>query len=176
MKRIILTTVSVLALGLGGAGLSYAAGDMSGNAETAPSATGTSTMPSAAGTSQSPYSAGTTSQSTMPSMSGTSQWGTSSRTGGRNEIMDVQQKLQADNLYNGKIDGLLGPQTRRAIREFQQQNNLRVTARLDRETRNSLLGTGSVGQGSSIPPKSNTPMMPSTAPSPSHSGTGSTTK
>jgi hypothetical protein len=33
----------------------------------------------------------------------------------RAEISDVQQKLQADNLYRGKVDGMLGPETRRAI-------------------------------------------------------------
>jgi peptidoglycan hydrolase-like protein with peptidoglycan-binding domain len=59
----------------------------------------------------------------------------------RAEIRDVQQKLQADNLYSGKIDGKLGPQTRRAIAEYQKQNSLRVTANLDRQTRDSLLGT-----------------------------------
>lgn len=59
----------------------------------------------------------------------------------RAEITDVQQKLQADNLYSGKIDGMLGRQTRRAIAEYQKQNGLRVTANLDRQTRDSLLGT-----------------------------------
>jgi peptidoglycan hydrolase-like protein with peptidoglycan-binding domain len=59
----------------------------------------------------------------------------------RAEITDVQQKLQADNLYSGKIDGKLGPQTRRAIAEYQKQNGLRVTANLDRQTRDSLLGS-----------------------------------
>src|SRR6516164_6634553 len=53
----------------------------------------------------------------------------------RAEISDVQQKLQADNLYSGKIDGMLGPETRRAIADYQKQNGLRVTANLDRQTR-----------------------------------------
>ena len=38
------------------------------------------------------------------------------------EVRDIQQKLQADNLYSGKIDGILGPQTRRAIADYQKQN------------------------------------------------------
>jgi hypothetical protein len=66
----------------------------------------------------------------------------------RAEIADVQQKLQADNLYNGKIDGMLGPETRRAIADYQKQNDLRVTANLDRQTRDSLLGT----MGTATPP------------------------
>lgn len=64
------------------------------------------------------------------------------------DVRDVQQKLQADNLYQGKIDGMLGAQTRRAIAEYQKQNGLRVTANLDRQTRDSLLGT----TGTATPP------------------------
>jgi peptidoglycan hydrolase-like protein with peptidoglycan-binding domain len=74
----------------------------------------------------------------------------------RAEITDVQQKLQADNLYSGKIDGMLGPETRRAIADYQKQNGLRVTANLDRQTRDSLLGT----MGTATPPASGTRMTP----------------
>ena len=194
MRRLILSTVSVLALGLGGAGLVYAQGDMSSTSKpagaTAPSASGTSqygasgtaTTPSGAGTSQPGYTGGTTSQSTMPSTSGTSQPGytggatsqstmpsTSARSHARmsrhDEIMEVQQKLQQDNLYSGKIDGRLNRETRQALRNFQKQNGLRVTANLDRETRTSLLGAG---HGSSTPPRSHM--------APSHSGGISTTR
>jgi peptidoglycan hydrolase-like protein with peptidoglycan-binding domain len=38
----------------------------------------------------------------------------------RAEISEVQQKLQADNLYHGKIDGVLGPETRRALAEAER--------------------------------------------------------
>jgi peptidoglycan hydrolase-like protein with peptidoglycan-binding domain len=91
----------------------------------------------------------------------------------RAEVRDVQQKLQADNLYSGKIDGKLGPQTRRAIADYQKQNGLRVTANLDRQTRDSLLGT----MGTGTPPASATGMAPSPsqggakAPTPSQGGT-----
>jgi peptidoglycan hydrolase-like protein with peptidoglycan-binding domain len=74
----------------------------------------------------------------------------------RAEIRDVQVKLQADKFYNGKIDGMLGPQTRRALAEYQKQNGLRVTANLDRQTRDSLLGT----MGTATPPASTTRMTP----------------
>ncbi len=74
----------------------------------------------------------------------------------RAEISGIQQKLQADNLYNGKIDGMLGPQTRRAIADYQKQNGLRVTANLDRQTRDSLLGT----MGTANPPAPATRMTP----------------
>ena len=90
----------------------------------------------------------------------------------RAEITDVQQKLQADNLYSGKIDGMLGPETRRAIADYQKQNGLRVTANLDRQTRDSLLGT----MGTANPPASATPMTPApgqggaNAPAPNQGG------
>jgi len=92
----------------------------------------------------------------------------------RAEITDVQQKLRAEKLYQGKIDGMLGPQTRRALADYQKQNGLRVTANLDRETRNSLLGN--MGTGS--PPPSATHTMPAPSqgtaqsPAPAPGGTG----
>jgi peptidoglycan hydrolase-like protein with peptidoglycan-binding domain len=147
-------------LGLG-TGLAFAAGNMPSNPATA----GGSNMPAAAGTSQPGSNTGTSTgsampSSTMPGMTGMS--GTSGPTGWRSEVMEVQQKLQADNLYSGKIDGRLGPETRQALRSYQKQNNLRVTARLDRETRNSILGTEAGGQGSSMTPGTgNMPKTPS---------------
>ena len=91
----------------------------------------------------------------------------------RAEITDVQQKLQADNLYSGKIDGMLGPQTRRAIADYQKQNGLRVTANLDRQTRDSLLGA----MGTANPPAPATRMTPAPSqgganmPAPNQGGT-----
>ena len=82
----------------------------------------------------------------------------------RAEISDIQQKLQADNLYQGKIDGVLGRETRRALAEYQRQNGLRVTANLDRQTRNSLLGN----TGTATPPSSTARTMPA----PSQGGAG----
>ena len=72
------------------------------------------------------------------------------------EVRDIQQKLQADNLYSGKIDGMLGSQTRRAIADYQKQNGLHVTANLDRQTRDSLLGTA----GTATPPVPTIRMTP----------------
>jgi peptidoglycan hydrolase-like protein with peptidoglycan-binding domain len=78
----------------------------------------------------------------------------------RAEVRDIQQKLQADNLYSGKVDGLMGSQTRRAIAEFQKQNGLRVTASLDRQTRDSLLGTMGTATPPAQPPAHAMPMPP----------------
>lgn len=64
----------------------------------------------------------------------------------------AQQRLQAAGLYRGPIDGVAGPKTRHAVAEFQRQNNLRPTARLDRNTRDRLMsGNQAVGVGSTAP-------------------------
>jgi peptidoglycan hydrolase-like protein with peptidoglycan-binding domain len=94
--------------------------------------------------------------------------------GSRAEIKDIQQKLKADNLYRGNIDGLMGPETRQALASYQKQNGLRVTASLDRQTRDSLLGTmgtatppgstPSTMSGTAMPPKSTQSMTPGTTP------------
>lgn len=49
------------------------------------------------------------------------------------EIQDVQQSLN-DEGYSLSVDGVWGPQTRDAIRNFQQANNLDVTGTLDSQT------------------------------------------
>jgi len=88
-------------------------------------------------------------------------------------VRDVEQKLQSDNLYSGKIDGVIGPQTRRAVADYQKQNGLRVTANLDRQTRDSLLGT----TGTATPPAPTTRMTPAPSqgganvPAPNQGGT-----
>jgi hypothetical protein len=112
------------------------------------------------GTSQPGYNQGTNANTGMSGMNESSQWG-----GGHNQVMEVQQKLQAANLYSGKIDGIMGPETRQALRSYQQQNGLHVTARLDRQTLDSILGNGATGQGSSMPPGTSNMPQPNPAPS-----------
>jgi peptidoglycan hydrolase-like protein with peptidoglycan-binding domain len=194
VRKVLLATVSVVALGLGGAGLAFAAGTTNSNTGTG---AGT-TMPNAAGTTQPGYNPGTGAGATMPNAAGTTQPSYNSRTGAamgantgtgtsgynqgmnantgmtgtngsqwggqmsrRDEVREVQQRLQADNLYSGKIDGVMGPETRQAVRSFQQQNGLRVNARLDRQTADAILGNGSSGQGSHMTPGTgNAPQTP----------------
>jgi len=54
-------------------------------------------------------------------------------------VKAAQQKLKAEGLYNGVIDGRIGPQTQAAVRRFQQQNGLKTTAMLDRDTLQRLM-------------------------------------
>jgi hypothetical protein len=58
-------------------------------------------------------------------------------------VREAQRALQRRGLYEGKIDGLNGPQTRAAVAAFQKQNGLKETARLDRVTMNKLMHGGS---------------------------------
>src|SRR5260370_40925490 len=112
-----------------------------------PTPAGTAQCGYTGGTAQPGYTGGTTSQSTMPATSATSHRSANARMSRHEETVEVQQKLQQDNLYNGRIDGRLNRQTRQALPSFQNQKSLRVAATLDRETPDSLAGTGSMGQG-----------------------------
>jgi Putative peptidoglycan binding domain len=53
-------------------------------------------------------------------------------------VAAVQARLARDGYYRGKIDGILGPETRRAILSFQSDHGLRVTGNLTRETLSTL--------------------------------------
>ncbi len=47
---------------------------------------------------------------------------------------DIQIALKTAGFYQGKIDGVIGPKTRRAIREFQAENNLAVDGKVGPKT------------------------------------------
>lgn len=53
-------------------------------------------------------------------------------------IKAAQAQLKQEGLYNGRIDGIVGPKTKQALRTFQQQNKLPQTASLNPETLNAL--------------------------------------
>jgi len=69
----------------------------------------------------------------------------------RDKIKQVQQKLQAQGLYHGPIDGIRGPKTKQALAAYQRNHGLRPTAQPDRPTMDSLaLGQNTSGSGSSM--------------------------
>jgi len=72
------------------------------------------------------------------------------------EIMQTQNKLSAEGLYKGKIDGINGPEMQTALRQFQDENGLQQTGRLDFQTAQKLglntAGIANQGSGSSVPP------------------------
>jgi hypothetical protein len=53
-------------------------------------------------------------------------------------IANVQSALQQQGYYQGEVDGLLGPQTRSAIADYQRANGLVETAAIDQPTLQSL--------------------------------------
>lgn len=62
------------------------------------------------------------------------------------DIKQVQTTLQDKGYNPGKVDGILGPRTRAAIRQYQQSEALPVTGRLDNETAGKLgVGPESIG-------------------------------
>ena len=56
-----------------------------------------------------------------------------------NEIRSVQAALRRLGIYSGQVDGILGPDTHRAIEDYQVKNKLPVTGQPDRGL-NALLG------------------------------------
>ena len=55
--------------------------------------------------------------------------------------------------YDGSLDGVVGPETQRAISGFQKSNSLELTGALDQQTADAFNDGPVVGQGSSTPPK-----------------------
>ena len=64
----------------------------------------------------------------------------------RGDIKKVQETLRDKGYYTAPVDGILGRQTRAAIRQYQQSENLPVTGRLDAETAGKL-GVGPESEG-----------------------------
>jgi peptidoglycan hydrolase-like protein with peptidoglycan-binding domain len=119
IRKLVLGTASVLALGIGGAALNLVANaDDSANAASEPS----HHLINAANPS-------------------------------KDDIRWVQVELHTIGLYNGSLDGVAGPKTKRGLMEFQENNGLDRTAALDQQTADVLLGHTGVGQVSGTPPK-----------------------
>jgi len=126
MRKLILGTASVLALAIGGAALDFAA-----DAGDVPNPVGN-----------------------VPSASGTSHHWLNAANLSKDDIRWAQLELHTMGLYNGSLDGVVGPETKQAILGFQASNALERTATLDQQTADALIGNNGVGgEGSSMPPK-----------------------
>ncbi len=60
----------------------------------------------------------------------------------RDDIRWAQVELRARGLYRGSLDGVVGPETRHALSQFQQIHGLGRTASLDAQTWEALTGSG----------------------------------
>lgn len=54
-------------------------------------------------------------------------------------LRDAQTSLVNLGYYNGKADGLMGPKTVRALKDFQKDKHLRVSGKLTKETYNAII-------------------------------------
>jgi peptidoglycan hydrolase-like protein with peptidoglycan-binding domain len=128
MRKLIMATASVLALGIAGSGVGHAAD---------------------------PYNSSTTTPAN-PGTSPGSAMQTPGRTAAVNlsedQIKAAQQQLKAAGLYKGTIDGKMGTETQQAIEQFQQKRGLPATGTLDEETMVALQGNNRSQAGSSVNP------------------------
>ena len=53
---------------------------------------------------------------------------------------DIQQALKNTGLYSGEIDGIIGPRTEKAIKDFQQKNDLEADGKVGEKTWGKLKG------------------------------------
>lgn len=135
IRKLILGTASVLALGIGGAALDFSADadDVSNTAGNLPSAPGIS-----------------------------HDWLNAAHPS-KDDIRWAQVKLHMIGLYNGSLDGVIGPETKRALLRFQESNDLARTATLDQQTADALIGNTGVGEGSSMPKRAGAGSMTNSA-------------
>lgn len=61
--------------------------------------------------------------------------------GNTNTVVEVQRRLARAGYYHGAIDGIMGPQTRRAIRAYESDHNMPAYGVIDRQ----LLATMGLG-------------------------------
>ncbi len=67
----------------------------------------------------------------------------------KSDIKRAQEALRDKGYYEGSIDGIIGPMTRKAIREYQKAENLPVNGQLDTQTA-SKLGVSPVTVGEKL--------------------------
>jgi peptidoglycan hydrolase-like protein with peptidoglycan-binding domain len=82
----------------------------------------------------------------------------------RGDTKNAQQALQAKGYNPGPIDGVHGPRTSAALRDYQKAEGLKVTGEMDAETRAKLMASGPTSPAAS---PATTPASPSTVGSPS---------
>jgi peptidoglycan hydrolase-like protein with peptidoglycan-binding domain len=134
IKKLILGTASVLALGIGGAALDLVAAN---------------DVPNASGT--------------VSATSETSHHWLNTAKLSRDDVRWAQLNLRNRGLYKGSLDGVIGPETGRALAIFQRSKGLARTGTLDQRTADALIGNADIGYGSSMPPNSASAGPPTTS-------------
>ena len=102
--------------------------------------------PTSANTTQSSdqsYSSPFASQANVSSQQSSSAQGDSS------QVSQIQQALNDKGLNAGPVDGKMGPKTKSALKQFQQQQGLQASGQLDSQTLAALNTNGSASASSS---------------------------
>jgi peptidoglycan hydrolase-like protein with peptidoglycan-binding domain len=86
-------------------------------------------------------------------------------------VKQVQQQLSDKGLSPGPVDGVMGPKTRDALKQFQQQQGMTASGSLDQQTLTAL-GVDASGSGATSGSSSSGSMDNSSSP-PSGSSSGS---
>ncbi len=77
------------------------------------------------------------------------------RVASNDDVTAAQQALKDKGFDPGPIDGRMGPRTHAAISDFQKKEGLKVTGRLDSDTKSHLTGTAATS--STATPSTTTP-------------------
>jgi len=80
---------------------------------------------------------------------------------GSHDVRQAQQALMDKGIDPGPIDGKMGPRTKAALSEYQQKENLKVTGRLDSQTKDKLIAANAAPAAS---PSTITPPATGAAP------------
>jgi len=166
----------VLALAVVGALIAtMAVAQTGGGSSTAPTTSGAK-QPGAGGSSTSPSTSADTGKSTSDtgmksdkSDMSTGRGTRGVRGGDREQVRAVQQALKDKGHDPGTIDGVMGPKTRSALRDFQKKEGIKDTGRLDQETMSKLGVEGSKTSSGGTP-------STGTSASPATSGSAGTDK
>lgn len=62
-------------------------------------------------------------------------------------VRKVQQTLQSEGMQVGQVDGMMGPETESALRQYQQKHNLQPTGKIDSATLSAMKISSSGASG-----------------------------
>ena len=125
MRKLLLSTVAILSLAAAAPATAQQSGSMN-----QPAASQPGNQPSAARQADQP---------------GASQQAMQERNLSKEQIRQVQEALDQKGFKSGQPDGVLGRETKNAIKEFQQKQGWKTTGELDSQTL-SALGVSDAGQ------------------------------
>jgi endoglucanase len=122
-----------------------ASGGASGGASTSPSASPSTSGGSASG------AAGASGTMKSDKSSDSMKSGSAMKGGNREQVKAAQEALKEKGVDPGPVDGVMGPKTQQALREFQKKEGLKESGNLDTETMAKLGVQKTSGTDSSSP-------------------------